>query len=162
MLTNISWSNYLVLIASLSLSWYVFVGLGFYLQDIKEFFSGKRAFHLLGTKKSITLNALQEAVFSEPIEEDSNTSELEVIDPVILEVDQLVDEIKTAVNDAQEKRLVKEEFLQYLQLILKEYPSIKNSPFRSSISELIVSECDVLDFVELTQEQAEKLWQDKL
>lgn len=56
------------------------------------------------------------------------------------------------------KNCVKEEFIRYIQLILKEYPDLKSSPFQPAISELIVSECEKYGFVILSEDEVVMLW----
>ena len=42
MLRGISWNNYIVVIVLLLIAWYLFVGLRYYFDDIKDLVNGKR------------------------------------------------------------------------------------------------------------------------
>lgn len=158
MFTNISWGNYIVVVVLLLASWYLFVGLRFYFDDIKEIVTGKRKlqFHRLG-------NTNYQEPQSELHYQDSSQGILpeatfEEFDTTFQDVDALVERLKNFIADAAKRKLDKQEFIDYLRLVLTEYPNVKNSPFSSSVSELIVSECDKLKSVTLTQTEAEALW----
>jgi len=45
-------------------------------------------------------------------------------------------------------------------MVLKEYPSVRYSPLRSSINELIVSECQKYGAVTLNEDEVELLWKE--
>ena len=158
MFTNISWGNYIVVVVLLLASWYLFVGLRFYFDDIKEIVTGKRKlqFHRLG--KTNYQEPQSELNYQNSPEVTSTQSSFEEFDPTFQDVDALVERLKSFIADAAKRKLLKHEFLDYIKLILKEYPSVKDSPFRSSVSELIVSECNKLESITLPQEEAEALW----
>ncbi|MCC9073505.1 hypothetical protein LNQ49_18165 [Flavobacterium sp. F-65] len=158
MFTNISWGNYIVVVILLLTSWYLFVGFRFYFDDLKEVISGKRKlqFRRLGdpnygdfqseeNDQETPAPTLSQPTFGE-------------FDTTFQDVDALVARLKSFITDAAKKKLVKKEFTYYLQLLLREYPSVKDSAFRSSVSELIVTECKTLDAVSVTQAEAEGLW----
>jgi hypothetical protein len=161
MFTNISWGNYIVVVVLLLASWYLFVGLRFYFDDIKEIVTGKRKlkFHRLG--KTNYQEPQSELNYQNSPEMTSTQSSFGEFDTTFQDVDSLVERLKNVIADAAKRKLLKQEFLDYIKLILKEYPSVKDSPFRSSVSELIVSECDKLESITLTQTEAEELWDEK-
>jgi hypothetical protein len=158
MFTNISWGNYIVAVVLLLASWYLFVGLRFYFDELKEIAIGERKLQFRGfghpnyrtpqselNNQDLSEETLVEATFGE-------------FDTTFKEVDALVERLKRVIADATKRKLHKQEFTDYLRLVLKEYPSVKNSPFSSSVSELIVTECDRLESLTLTQSEAEALW----
>lgn len=156
MFTNISWGNYIVVVTLLVGSWYLFVGLRFYLSEIKEIATGKWKFQFRSYLESPSNISDQESA-----ETSSSPSNLTESDQTFQDVDHLVERLKNVVADAGQRKLVQQEFIDYLGLVLREYPSVKKSPFRSSVSELIVSECDKLESIHLTQQEAEALWNEK-
>lgn len=161
MFTNISWGNYIVVIILLLVSWYLFVGLRFYFDDLKEVISGKRKlqFRRLGDPNYGDFQSeLNHQDSPDPI---SNQSSFGEFDTTFQDVDALVERLKDFIADARKRKLLKQEFLDYIQLIFKEYPSVKNSAFRSSVSELIVTQCKTLDSISITQVEAEGLWNEK-
>ncbi|WP_394776333.1 hypothetical protein [Flavobacterium sp.] len=159
MFTNISWSNYIVVIILLLASWYLFVGFRFYFDDLKEVLSGRRKLQFRGFENPNYQDPKFELKAQESPEEISEQASFGEFDTTFQDVDALVARLKTFIADAAKKKLVQKEFTYYLQLLLREFPSVKNSPFNSSISELIVSECDKLESINLTQKEAEALWE---
>lgn len=161
MFTNISWGNYIVVVILLLASWYLFVGFRFYFDDLKEVISGKRKlqFRRLGDPNYGDFQSeLNHQDSPDPI---SNQSSFGEFDNTFQDVDALVERLKDFIANARKRKLLKQEFLDYIQLIFKEYPSVKNSAFRSSVSELIVTECKTLDSISITQTEAEGLWNEK-
>jgi hypothetical protein len=158
MFTNISWGNYTVVVTLLLASWYLFIAFRFYLEEIKEIVMGKRKFQFRELKDFNYSESQSELNHQDPPEVNSFQSEFAISDNTFEEVERLVERLKNVTADAAKRKLLKQEFLGYLRLVLTEYPNVKNSPFSSSVSELIVSECDKLESVTLTQEEAEKLW----
>ena len=159
MFTNISWGNYIVVVILLLASWYLFVGFRFYFDDLKEIISGKRKLQFRGFENSNYQDPQSELKYQESPEAISDQNSLGEFDTTFQDVDALVGRLKSFIADAAKKKLVKKEFTYYLQLLLREFPSVKNSPFNSSVSELIVSECDKLESITLTQKEAEALWE---
>jgi len=159
MFTNISWGNYIVVIILLLASWYLFVGFRFYFDDLKEVISGKRKLQFRGFENPSYEDSQSELNYLESPEAISEQTSFGEFDTTFQEVDALVARLKTFIADAAKKKLVKKEFTNYLQLLLREFPSVKNSPFNSSVSELIVSECEKLESITLTQKEAEALWE---
>ncbi|CAA9195792.1 hypothetical protein [Flavobacterium collinsii] len=159
MFTNISWGNYIIVVILLLASWYLFVGFRFYFDDFKEIISGKRKLQLRGFENPDDQDLKSELDYKESPQTISDPTSLGEFDTTFQDVDALVARLKTFIADAAKKKLVKKEFTYYLQLLLREFPSVKNSPFNSSISELIVSECGKLESITLTQKEAEALWE---
>jgi hypothetical protein len=158
MFTNISWGNYTVVVTLLLASWYLFIAFRFYFEEIKEIVMGKRKLQFRGIDEKFSEQSQYDLNHQDPPETNSFQSEFAISDNTFEEVERLVERLKNVTADAAKRKLLKQEFLGYLRLVLTEYPNVKNSPFSSSVSELIVSECDKLESVTLTQEEAEKLW----
>ncbi|RTY88455.1 hypothetical protein EKL32_25150 [Flavobacterium sp. GSN2] len=158
MFTNISWGNYIVVVVLLLASWYLFVGLRFYFDDIKEIVTGKR---------KLQFRRLGNTNYQEPQSElnyldfEINTSESVASDTIFHEVDGLVKQLKNVITDAAQRKLIKQEFQDYMRLALIAYPLLKDSPYRSSVDELIVSECEKQGVILLSQQEVEALWDEK-
>lgn len=158
MFTNISWGNYIVVIVLLLVSWYFFVGLRFYFAEIREVVTGKRK---LRNRRTNDLEIHYEVVQPQIFTDTSLQSSFGEQEEPILDVDAFLERLKNVVKDAAQRKLVKIEFQDHLSLLLCEYPSIKNSSFRSSVNELIVSECNRQDFISLSHTEVEGLWSKK-
>ncbi|WP_423147042.1 hypothetical protein [Rubrolithibacter danxiaensis] len=158
MFTNITWTNYIVVIILLLVIYYLFVGIRFYYQDLKNIIDKRtpqvdpevdhRSFAYPNT-----VNAQPRVL---PLDSAAPNSE----DDPFQEVEHLVCRLKDAAKEASDKKALKEEFAQYLRLILKEYPELKTSPFQSAIIELITSECAKYGSITLSEDEVVMLWSD--
>jgi hypothetical protein len=158
MFTNISWGNYTIAVALLVAGWYLFVGLRFYFDELKAIVTGKLQLQFQGLGKTNSQNPSSELNYQDSVESTSTQSSFEAFDTTYQDVNALVERLKMVIADAAKREPHKQEFLDYLQLILREYPTVKDSPFNSSVSELIVKQCSELDFITVTQREAEALW----
>ncbi|MDT0641574.1 hypothetical protein RM553_01900 [Zunongwangia sp. F363] len=155
MFTQISWTDYLLAVSILLIIYYLFVGVQYFSGDLKDLLSGKRklllkpsGFPQHGTLPNETLESI-------PVTTDKEAKD------EFAEVENLIEKVKAMIADALGKQLVKEEFRQYLRLVLKEFPSIKTSALRPSINELIVSECEKQGIAAFNEEEVDELWSDK-
>lgn len=158
MFTKISWTDYFIAIGLLITGYYLFVGLRYYSNDLKELNSGKRKLKF-GKKPVHKLESKSYLVTEKTDHLPDANFELNT-DDEMAEVEHLVERLKGVIAEASGKKLIPEEFIQYLELVLREYPNIRNSPYRSSINELITSECEKYGTVTLSEEEIELLWED--
>lgn len=159
MLTNISWTDYIIAVAILLAAYYFFVGMRYFFADLKNLVSGKsnlkfRAVIPDDTDESESFQSYEKKynVVSPALETTS--------DDDFAEVEHLIERLKSVIADASGKKLIPQELKQYLHLVLQEYPNIKNSPFRTSINELVASECEKYGAVTLSEDEVEQLWKD--
>ncbi|MBS1780992.1 MAG: hypothetical protein JST70_16830 [Bacteroidetes bacterium] len=156
MLQSISWTEYLTAVAVILILYYLYVAVRYFQGDIKDLLGGKR-------KLSFRTALAVPGENGEPkiIEEQETHGAFEQAkDNEFAEVEHLIGRLKTAIADASRRKLIAQEFKQYLSMVLKEYPSVKYSPLRSSINELIISECQKYGAVTLREEEAELLWKE--
>ncbi|WP_016988467.1 hypothetical protein [Flavobacterium sp. ACAM 123] len=155
MFTNISWSNYIFVIVLLLASWYLFIGFRYYLFDITEIVTGKRK---LRNHRIKDLEIHYDVVHPQTFTGSSKKTSFGETEETILDIDAFAEKLKNLVKDASQREVIKSEFIGHLSLLFTEYSSIKNSPFRSSVSELIISECEKLDTISLSHVEVEDLW----
>lgn len=155
MFNQISWTDYLLAVSILLAIYYLFVGVRYFSGNLKARLAGKR---------KLTLKASgfpQHEPFQNEASEDISVTTDEDTDDEFTEVEHLFEKVKAMIADALNQQLVKEEFKQYLRLVLKEFPSIKTSALRPSINELIVSECEKQGIAAFNEEEVDELWSDK-
>lgn len=164
MFTNISWTNYIIVIILILAIYYLFIGIRFYYHELKNFV-GKRKFQLHPAHNELSHgpgnmdnNGEDERVHSEPLQAQNSFGGTP--DDAFQEVEHLIGRLKEVIEEASRKKYIKQEFLQYLKLILKEYPEIKNSPFQPAINELIISECERYGSIMLSENEVVMLWND--
>jgi hypothetical protein len=163
MFTNISWTNYIIVIILLLVIYYIIIGILFYSRDLKSLLSGTQKFKL---SASIGISDVQNDI--NPIASEQAESEIykaqnafdKTNDEISLEVEHLIIKLKEAIADAFHKKYIQAEFFLYLQLIINEYPMVKNSQFQSVINELIISECGKYGSVIFNEEEVGLLWND--
>lgn len=158
MFRNILWNDYIIVVVFLMVSWYVFVGLRYYLDEIKDVVGGKKK--LQGWEKNEELKVEPEAdlrlqdslgrISSEMYPQESNT--------IFHEVEALIKQLKSVLNEVAQKEPSKQELEEKLRLILIEYPLLSDSPYRSAVDELIVSECEKYGLPVLIQQEVAALW----
>jgi hypothetical protein len=159
MLSHISWAAYLTTAAVTLFFWYAFIGLKYYINDIRDFLNGKRkhqfehVFSTGGGEGSIAIDTLDNVVpkgtFEEPALNDFET------------IEELVDRVKTLISEALEKKMPKEGFLVLLGKLLRDYPALLKSQFRPSVNEFITSECEVQGLAPVSENELEELWNSK-
>ncbi|UPZ36492.1 hypothetical protein MUB18_20615 [Sphingobacterium sp. PCS056] len=86
------------------------------------------------------------------------TAILNTLDSDFEEIEFLIQKLKKVIADTSKSKPVKAEFKEYLRLVLKEYPSVKDSALRESVNELIVAETEKYGIVILSREEVDVLW----
>ncbi|KFF16577.1 hypothetical protein [Flavobacterium hydatis] len=158
MFTNISWGNYIVVVVLLVVSWYLFVGFRFYLEELKGITVGKRKLQFRRLGEPNYGDFQSELNDQDPPQMTFDQSSFGRFDATFEDVDSLVEELKNFITDAKKRKLAKQEVLDYIQLFFNQYPSVKDSAFRLAVNELIVTECEILDVIDITQAEVEGLW----
>lgn len=160
MFTNISWSDYIIAVAILITVYYLYVVVHFYPNEIKELLSGKQTLKFRASKP---LDIKED--YTDPVAKSyqNEATPFEVTaDEEFAEVEHLIERLKNVVAEASQKKLIPQEFKQYLYLILKEYPSLQKSALRPSVNELIVSECEKYGAVTLSEDEVDMLWKEAM
>ncbi|MXO04363.1 hypothetical protein [Flavobacterium sp. HBTb2-11-1] len=157
MFANVSWGSYLTVIGVILIVWYLVVLLKFYRGDLKEFFSSGKRNGSDPLKKSTGSRSLLQrkthtglsSSFSESFDTLDDAEELSV-------------RILQAVKESAEKNLFKEQFQNYLRMVLEEYPYVKISSLREDVNNLIVSESEKHPQFSLTFAEADQLWEETI
>jgi len=148
MLSNISWNQYLVTVATLTLLWYVYVYLRFYAGNLK-------------LKDSPTTGqAFQAAPVtnqdSVQLENELETDE-ESADE-FMQVENLIEEIKALLATDSQTTVINTELPADLKKILAKYSDLKYTPYRSAINELILAECERYGTDTIEESDVDGLW----
>ena len=159
MLTNISWTDYIIAVAILLTTYYFFVGMRYFSADLKDLVTGKRELKFRAVIP-VDTDEIESIQTSEKNYNGESPAFETTTDDDFAEVEHLIERLKSVIADASGKKLIPQELKQYLHLVLQEYPNIKNSPFRASINELVASECEKYSAVILSEDEVEQLWND--
>ena len=157
MFANISWGDYCIAIGALVLVWYILLGAYFYYKVLMKILSGKEniRFPALGETKSKALrfgtNDSDTAKSPSPSSFSESISTLE-------DVEELSGILRNAIKESAERNLSKNEFTNYLRLILGDFQFVKASTLRENVNKLMVSECEKHPQLILTYGEADDLW----
>jgi len=162
MLDSISWTEYLVFVVMLLIAYYLFVGLKFYSFELSFLLKGKKSSVALATESGAD-------DFNNSKHFQDNQAELfptynryapqaQETDDTFQKVEELTAKLKKVIEDSASNDTIKEEFILSLQLALKNYHFLKGSPFLVAINNLIASECDKHNFIQLSADERVMLW----
>ena len=138
MISKISWSNYWTVIGVILFIYYVSVVLLYYLQEIESAFAGKTNFIFRNRDKRL--------------ERENISAEMGDV------VNLFKQELRMILEEAADKKLVKQEVIYALQLLAKKYSDIQETPFRFNITDYILSECSNNCSIHLNGEEVSSLW----
>ena len=159
-LNHLSWTNYFETVLLLLVLYYIFIGFRFYGGDIRRLIRFP-AFRGMSDK-----HTPDQQVFSDKNVAD-NTLPEEVSylfaghsDNDIREADELIAELKEIIGLAFDKAYAPEALLQQLKAAFLGHTTLKTSPHRPAINELVVTECERTGVAELTEDEVDQWWSD--
>lgn len=147
MITHISWPDYLMIIVPLLFLYYGYIVFRYYLNELKSFTQWDK---LLPSGNTRRIGNGDNTV------PGNNTNE-ELSGDLKLEFENLYRKLQEAVENASLQK-DKKALVDHLGTILIEYPEFRNSPFQSTISELIMAECRRYGSIVLSEDEVAKLW----
>ena len=146
MFYTISWQSYWCALALLLVIYFIVIYLVYYRRDLKLPFIEKQ----FPPKKGNGFQLFDKESHSEFDSPPDGTEEHIVY--------ACMDEMNAFFDEASKKRWHKNELLYSLQLILKKYPSLKTSQYRSSIFNVIASQSEHICNIHLNAEEANEVW----
>lgn len=151
MLSNITWSEFFTGIGTAAVLYYLYVAVKFYPDKLKTLFSSRKE---ITNTQSVFLEQSPDQADLQSFEETEDDPYDEMDD-----VEELVTSLVNGIHEASEKKMVLGEFKQYLRMALREKPMLKESPYRSSINQLIISECSKNGMFTLSEKETDALWE---
>ncbi|SHH16060.1 hypothetical protein [Flavobacterium johnsoniae] len=149
MFTNISWGSYLTAAGIAIIFWYLIILLKFYSGDLKKILSGEKKLQIPFQKKT-SKNIQDIKSISDSFPKSFDT---------LRDAEKLSERIKDAAKECSEKNLSKQQFENYLRMLLEEYPYVKISSLKENINQLIVSESQQYPNLLLSLSEADSLWE---
>ncbi|WP_289057411.1 hypothetical protein [uncultured Flavobacterium sp.] len=149
MFTNISWGSYLTAVGIAIIIYYLMFFLKFHSGDLKKIFSGEKKLPLKFLKKS-SKNLQEVKSISDSFPKSFDT---------LQDAEKLSQRIKDAAKECSEKNLSKQQFENYLRMLLEEYPYVKISSLKENINLLMVSESQLYPNLVLSLSEADSLWE---
>ena len=163
MFTNISWTDYLVVITLLLAGYYLIMSLWLYPHELRNWLSG---FLPTGLRprppKTLPAPAPPRSPtdFWEKLPEGAETRQLPEIpaDNPITEKDPVTGYLQEVIAEAAAQASDKAAFIRLLQSFLQEHPDFQKTPFRITIQELVISESQKYAPVALSEAEVKALW----
>lgn len=147
MLTNISWSEYLVFILVIIFCYYIILLFVFYKRDIINLIEN---INHRGGKGAIIIDSHLAD------QEDKDLVKPDIDSPdIIIQVQQ---EIRANLERAKSKSFIREEIMQSLQLILKNNSAVLGIQQHEAINNYISMMCESICSIHLGKEEINQLW----
>lgn len=152
------WTTYAAVLSPITVGYYIFIGYKFYRQDLRSAFSGKQNRPV----KKIQRPAPSISVTEEPQEPEQ--VQQETIEDALPDEETfqkamgLTAHLRDAIDEAHEKNYSKNDLVLLLQMLLKDYSYLKDTPFRVSINNQIEMECAKYGSMLLSEQETEALW----
>lgn len=154
MFTNISWQDFSIGVAITLIIYYVVVGLKYYPSELKELLTGRWFYKF----KSPSAGSVPDEEALELIPTHHGDHPFHPQDEEFVQVESFISDLKETIARASAKGWIIQELKQALRRTMEKYPAVQSSPYRSSINELISSECEKSGYGDLTEEAVDRLW----
>ena len=159
MFDTVSWQGYWFVIFLLTVSYYLTIYLLYFLDDFKRFLNRKvsandnLSFVSPGTEFNHKTRNGQPSLFDDAkdFQSPDQLNEEAIVYACI-------DEINAFFKESKESKCKKEELVFSLQLILKKYPSLKNSQYKASLTNVIVVQCEHNCSIHLKEDDLTCVW----
>ncbi|MDQ6762624.1 MAG: hypothetical protein M3015_08355 [Bacteroidota bacterium] len=140
MLSNISWDQYATFLSITLIAYYIVILSLFYRKDFLHYLSRFN-------------NSTSDGAF-DIIEQEKDKPA--IVDSTDLNT--LENELEAALQNGGKNKLIKEEIFLSLQLVLRNYHSLKFSPQKELINNYIIQGCEKLCSIHLDDENVNQLW----
>ena len=153
------WTTYAAVLSPLTLGYYIFIGYKFYRQDLRSAFSGKQNRPVKKIQRpapSISVMP-EEQIEQQEVEQEATEAPLPD-EETYQKVMGLTAHLRDAIEEAHEKQYNKTDLAVLLQMLLKDYSYLKNTPFRVSVNNQIEAECAKYGSMLLNEDEVEALW----
>lgn len=160
MLSNITWQGYWVTLTFTTAIYYGWVYLTYFKGQLTSLFhrkSGKRSSDLSFSKSAAGIPNLppqarppeneEEALFDTPPKDSEEHAAYA-----------LMDELSAYLREAKKQRTIKEELLFALGSIIRNYPLLQSSSYQDHITKVLISECQHICSVHLSEEEVVRVW----
>jgi hypothetical protein len=149
MLKNISWTNYEIFILITLVVYYITIGCLYYRDKIKQVLSGQSNLFLRLSNSKRANGNHNSSLTVTPVAKDD-------LQRVIREY---THQIKDVLKQAADENIIKQEIIYSLQQLAGRYSIIKNSPFRSFITNYILIECENYCSIHLDEDELNRIWE---
>lgn len=153
------WTTYAAVLSPLTLGYYIFIGYKFYRQDLRSAYSGKQNRPVSKIQRpapSISVMP-EEQIEQQEVEQEATEAPLPD-EETYQKVMALIAHLRDAIEEANQKQYNKTDLAVLLQMLLKDYSYLKDTPFRVSVNNQIEAECAKYGSMLLSEDEIEELW----
>jgi hypothetical protein len=154
MMESISWSHYIIAIGALLVMWYLIIGCKFYSVELKRIVSGEQKM-----KSRTFINVLDDL---SSLGIDRVEVELLPSLDTLEDTKDLCDLLLQAIKESVDKSFTKEEVQKLIRFLFSEFPFVKDSALRDSITRLLVFETQKYPQFVLSHSEVDALWEETL
>ncbi len=154
MLTDFSWSNYIVVVTILLVTYYLLIGLRYYFHELRSIFL--RGQVQLGVMQNQELDIIN--THDAPLHEPSQESLSEDSNGSSPQLENLVNKLNGAIEAGMDMQLSKHDILKNMQLVLRKHSPLKSPTFKAAINGLVISEFEKYGFTMLDEDEVAVLW----
>ena len=157
------WTTYAAVLSLLTLGYYIFIGYKFYRQDLRSAFSGKQNRPVKKIQRpapSISVmpeEQIEQLEVEQEVEQEATEASLPD-EETYQKVMALTSHLRDAIEEANQKQYNKTDLAVLLQMLLKDYSYLKDTPFRVSVNNQIEAECAKYGSMLLSEDEIEELW----
>lgn len=145
------WATYATIVTGSLVIYYIFVGWKFYRFEISSLFEGSKNSRRLRPKSSAVSHKAPARTTLSDSADGKQPSHLP-------KHQDLYDYLTLEIEEASQKSYDKQDLIQMLQMILREYPSLVGTPFQNAVNSHIDTECAKYGAVQLDQKDKAELW----
>ncbi|SDF61251.1 hypothetical protein SAMN04487996_111273 [Dyadobacter soli] len=152
------WHYYALAVAAVIALYYGWVALKFYKTEIKKLFS-PRSNQNSRSDQPVSETQLDEEPPLDDSDQDAfNEPPAWQNEQLFADVEKLVDHLSEEIEEAHQKDYTKQDLIQMLQLILKEYKMLKGTPFQIAVNNRIDAECAKYGSIHLSEGEKREVW----
>ncbi len=151
------WQYYAVAIVSIIALYYLWVAWKFYQQEIKEAIKFGRPRRRQAVDPPLDELDSDEESIDEKIEAEGELPAWQN-EQLFADVEKLAEHLIVEIEEAHRKDYTRQDLIQMLQIILKEYPTLKGTPFQIAVNNRIEAECAKYGSIHLSEGDKREVW----
>lgn len=156
MISENPWQSYLLTASIITVTYYAVIAWKYYLNDIKGLLSRKR--QRLAPRSNRDSDA-DRGPESTDKANNENKEDMPARDEALLEKQHdLLSYLADQIREAHQKNYTKQDLIQMLEMILKEYPALKGSSFQLAVNARIDAECAKYGSTYLSEDDKNQAW----
>ena len=154
MLSHLSWGVYLEVLIVLLVIYYAVIGIRFYQNELQSLFKGG----VIKSRKPVAAPLFSNETTATGAGQADEPHTAEAADDTQEQVDAVIGELKAIIKDASGKPYNPPVLTGQIRQLFRDNYTLKNSPYREAINELVAAECEKTGTATLTEEEVNEWW----